>query len=81
MALVGPDAATSVVAAQTEICNTLYQEDKSKVRTQSGPRVMAALRNLAIGALRLAGRIDVTEATRWAGRSMDRPFTILGLTS
>ena len=24
---------------------------------------------------------DVTEATRWAGRSMDRPFTILGLTS
>jgi predicted transposase YbfD/YdcC len=61
--------------------DTLYQEDKSKVRTRSGPRVMAALRNLAIGALRLAGRTDVTEATRWAGRSMDRPFTILGLTS
>jgi hypothetical protein len=60
---------------------TLYQEDKSKVRTRSGPRVMATLRNLAIGALRLAGRVDVTEATRWAGRSMDRPFTILGLTS
>ena len=35
---------------------------------------MAALRNLAIGALRLAGRPDITEATRWAGRSMDRPF-------
>jgi predicted transposase YbfD/YdcC len=61
--------------------DTLYQEDKSKVRTRSGPRAMAALRNLAIGALRLAGRTDVTEATRWAGRSMDRPFTILGLTS
>jgi predicted transposase YbfD/YdcC len=61
--------------------DTLYQEDRSQVRTRSGPRVMAALRNLAIGALRLAGRIDVTEATRWAGRSMDRPFTILGLTS
>jgi hypothetical protein len=27
---------------------------------------MAALRNLAIGALRLAGRPDITEATRWA---------------
>lgn len=63
------------------IRDTLYQEDKSTVRTRSGPTVMAALRNLAIGALRLAGRIDVTEATRWAGRSMDRPFTILGLTS
>ena len=63
------------------IRDTLYQEDKSQVRTRSGPRIMAGLRNLAIGALRLAGRTDVTEATRWAGRSMDRPFTILGLTS
>jgi predicted transposase YbfD/YdcC len=61
--------------------DTLYQEDKSQVRTRSGPRIMAALRSLAIGALRMAGRTDVTEATRWAGRSMDRPFTILGLTS
>ena len=42
---------------------------------------MTALRNLAIGALRLAGHPDITEATRWAGRSMDRPFIILGLTS
>jgi hypothetical protein len=39
------------------------------------------MRNLAIGAIRLAGRADITEATRWAGRAMDRPFTILGLTS
>ena len=61
--------------------DTLYQEDKSQVRTRSGPRIMAALRNLAICALRLSGRTDVTEATRWASRSMDRPFTILGLTS
>jgi predicted transposase YbfD/YdcC len=61
--------------------DTLYQEDKSQVRTRSGPRIMAALRNLAICALRLFGRTDVTEATRWAGRSMNRPFAILGLTS
>jgi predicted transposase YbfD/YdcC len=63
------------------IRDTLYQEDRSQVRTRSGPRVMAALRNLAICALRLSGRTDVTEATRWASRSMDRPFAILGLTS
>ena len=63
------------------IRDSLYQEDKSQIRTRNGPRIMAALRNLAIGALRLAGRPDITEATRWAGRSMDRPFTILGLTS
>jgi hypothetical protein len=25
--------------------------------------------------------LDTTEATRWASRKMDRPFTILGLTS
>ncbi len=60
--------------------DTLYQEDKSQVRTRSGPRVMAALRNLAICALRLSGRADVTAATRRASRAMDRPFTILGLT-
>ena len=62
------------------IRDTLYQEDRSQVRTRSGPRAMATLRNLAIGALRMAGRTDITEATRWAARSMDRPFTILGLT-
>jgi predicted transposase YbfD/YdcC len=61
--------------------DTLYREDESAVRTRSGPRIMAALRNLAIGALRLAGRNDITEATRWASRYMDRPFTVLGLTS
>ena len=60
--------------------DTLYREDHSQVRTRSGPRVMATLRNLAIGALHLAGRHDTTEATRWASRSMERPFTILGLT-
>ena len=59
--------------------DTLYREDDSTVRTRSGPRAMAALRNLAIGAHRLAGRTDITEATRWAGRSMDRPFQILNL--
>lgn len=63
------------------IRDTLYREDHSTVRTRSGPRVMASLRNLAIGALRLAGRTDVAEATRWACRYMSRPFAILGLNS
>jgi hypothetical protein len=44
------------VPALDPFSDTLYQEDKSKVRTRSGPRIMAALRNLAIGALHLAGR-------------------------
>jgi hypothetical protein len=61
--------------------DTVYREDDSRVRTRSGPRIMAGLRNLAIGALRLTGRADITEATRWASRRADRPFTLLGLTT
>lgn len=60
--------------------DTVYREDHSRARTRSGPRVMAALRNLAIGALHLHDRRDITEATRWANRGMRRPFQILGLT-
>jgi predicted transposase YbfD/YdcC len=69
------------IEALHHIRDTLYREDNSTVRTRSGPRAMATLRNLAVGALHLAGRHDTTEATRWASRNMDRPFTILGLTS
>src|SRR2546422_6889344 len=63
------------------IRDTLWREDNSTARTRSGPRVLASLRNLADGAFRLAGRTDITEASRWACRNMTRPFTILGLTS
>jgi predicted transposase YbfD/YdcC len=59
--------------------DTLYREDDSKISTRSGPRAMAALRNLAIGAHQLNGRTDITEATRWACRDRRRPFKILGL--
>ncbi len=62
------------------IRDTIYREDDSKVHTKSGPRVMATLRNLAVGAIRLAGRNDIAEATRWATRNTERPFTILRLT-
>jgi len=61
--------------------DTVYREDNSTAHTRSGPRVMAALRNLAIGAHHLTGRRDITEATRSAARNMDRPFKILKLIS
>lgn len=57
--------------------DTVYREDHSTAHTRSGPRVMAALRNLAVGAIHLHGRRDITETTRWATRAMDRPFKIL----
>ncbi len=59
--------------------DTVYREDNSTVRTRSGPRVMAGLRNLAVGAHHLTGRRDITEASREAGRAMHRPFKILKL--
>jgi len=60
--------------------DTVYREDNSTVRTSSGPRVMAGLRNLAVGAHHLAGRRDIAEASREASRVMHRPFKILKLT-
>jgi predicted transposase YbfD/YdcC len=63
------------------IRDTVYRADPSRARTGSGPRVMAGLCNLAIGALHLAGRHDITEATRWAARAMHRPFQLPGPTA
>lgn len=57
-----------------------FGEDASRVRTGSAPRAMASLRNLAIGALRLAGRDNIAEGLRYHGRDMTRPLATLGLT-
>jgi hypothetical protein len=40
---------------------------------------MATLRNLAIGALRLAGITNIAAALRHTGRDPARPLTLLGL--
>jgi hypothetical protein len=61
---------------QHESLPTSGYDHACSARTGSGPRAMATLRNLAVDALQLA-----TEATRWVGRYIDRPFTILGLAS
>jgi predicted transposase YbfD/YdcC len=57
-----------------------FGEDASRVWTGSAPRAMASLRNLAIGALRLAGRDNIAEGLRHQGRDMARPPATLGLT-
>ncbi|MEV5692542.1 hypothetical protein [Micromonospora globbae] len=41
-----------------------YDEDRSQIRTGTGPQVMAALRNAAIGALRTAGITNIAAANR-----------------
>jgi hypothetical protein len=51
-----------------------HGEDRSRVRTRNGPRVMASLRNLAITILRLAGVINIAAALRHHNRRPDRPL-------
>ena len=51
-----------------------YDEDRSQIRTASGPRVMASLRNLAITILRLAGHASIAAALRHHARRPDRPL-------
>jgi predicted transposase YbfD/YdcC len=56
-----------------------FDEDASTARTGSLPRVMASLRNLAVGALRLAGHPNLAAALRHTGRDPARPLATLGL--
>ena len=56
-----------------------FGEDASTARTGSLPRVMASLRNLAVGALRLAGHSSLAVALRPTGRDPARSLAILGL--
>ncbi|MFF2936279.1 hypothetical protein [Streptomyces mirabilis] len=57
-----------------------FAEDASQLRTGSAPRAMATWRNLAIGALRLAGMSSIAVGLRRNARDVSRPFTLLGLT-
>jgi predicted transposase YbfD/YdcC len=56
-----------------------FAEDTSQVRTGSGPHVMAALRNLAIGALHRAGPVNLAAALRHHSRDPHRPLATPGI--
>jgi hypothetical protein len=53
-----------------------YDEDRSQIRTKNGPRVMASLRNLVIGLLRLVGYKSIPEGNRDCA---DKPHLTLRL--
>ncbi len=55
-----------------------YDQDRSQVRTGTTPRVMASLRNLAIGILRLAGATNIASTTRWLARNPHRTLPLTG---
>jgi len=54
-----------------------YAEDHSQVRTGNGPHIMAALRNTAIGLLRLDGHDNIAKALRHHARDPHRPIKLL----
>jgi len=53
-----------------------YQEDKSLVRTGNAPRVMASLRSLAIGLLRLDGHASIAAANCHHARGPQRTLRL-----
>ena len=55
-------------------------EDHSSVRTGHGPQIMAALRNLVITALRLAGVTNIAAALRRNARNSSRSLIAFGIT-
>jgi predicted transposase YbfD/YdcC len=56
-----------------------YGEDASQIRTGSGPQAMAALRNLGIGILKIAGHASIATACRHHARDATRTLATLGL--
>jgi hypothetical protein len=56
-----------------------YGEDASQVRTGSGPQVMAALRNLTIGIMKMTGHSNIAAACRHHARDAARTVATLGL--
>jgi hypothetical protein len=55
------------------------REDASKVRSGSAPGVLATLRNLAIGVLRLAGVANIAKGLRHLSRHPALALSFLGL--
>jgi predicted transposase YbfD/YdcC len=59
-----------------------FDEDRSQVRKRAAPHLMASLRNLAIGLLRLAGAsTNIAAASRFLMRNCERAMELLGVPS
>ena len=78
-------AVTSLTFAQASparladyLRDTAFAEDGSQVRTGAGPHVMACLGNLAIGALRRSGPVNLAAALRHHARDPARPLATSG---
>ena len=55
-----------------------HDEDRSQVRTGSAPQIMAALRNVAISVMRLAGETNIAAALRRCAVHPSHPLALIG---
>jgi hypothetical protein len=55
-----------------------FDEDRSRVRNGTVAQVMAAIRNTAIGLMRLAGQENIAAATRYYAARPGEALTLLG---
>ena len=69
------------IEALHHIRDVTYGEDVSQTRAGNGPQVMATLRILAMGALKLAGHASIAAACRHHSRDATRTLATLGLLS
>ena len=67
------------IEAHHHIRDVTLAEDDSQVRTGNGPNVLAALPNLAIGALSRAGPVNVAAELRRHARDPRRPLATPGI--
>lgn len=68
------------IEAHHHIRDVTFAEDASQARTGNAARAMATCRNLAIGALHLAGTTNIAAGLRHNARDPNRPLALLGLT-
>ena len=76
-----PDQLAAIIRGHWGIEDQLHwirdldsDEDRCQIRTASGPRIMASLRNLVITLLRLAGTTSIAAALRYHARRPNRPL-------
>ncbi|MER6571675.1 ISAs1 family transposase [Streptomyces sp. NPDC001093] len=68
------------IEALHHVRDATFAEDASQLRTDNAPRAMATWRNLALGALRLAGVTNIAAGLRRNARDPRRPLALLALT-
>jgi len=55
-----------------------FDEDRSQVRTGSVPHIMSSLRNIAIGLMRAAGKINIAAACRYFAANPRAALILIG---